>query len=167
MTKYPNIFKAYQNEKYRRYSMWYGFEGIDDGWFDIIDETAAKLEKYLNSKNVRNSQDIFAAQVKEKFGELRFYVNTYDDYIREVTDEAYLKSKTTCMTCGAPGKLRPEHGWVTTLCDTHNNEAIAETIANGGRIRSGKELEFVEASLNGQYELAEKLRESINSERGE
>lgn len=57
-----------------------------------------------------------AAQVKEKFGTLRFYMTTYDDEIENLICKAEVKSGKTCERCGKPGKLR-DSGWWVTLCD--------------------------------------------------
>ncbi len=42
-----------------------------DEWFDVIYELTLKLEKY---NETHPYQPVLAAQVKEKFGELRFYI---------------------------------------------------------------------------------------------
>ena len=58
-----------------------------------------------------------AAQVKEKFGGLRFYMTLYnEDLERDIAEAEKLASKT-CESCGAPGKSR-NGGWIKTLCDT-------------------------------------------------
>lgn len=58
------------------------------------------------------------AQVKEKFGGLRFYVNRSTPALDEAIAKAEAQSYTICEECGAPGKLR-SGGWLRTLCDTH------------------------------------------------
>jgi hypothetical protein len=65
-----------------------------------------------------------AKQVKEKYGELRFYLGgrvTKEMY--DLVDEASIKSQTTCEWCGKPGRLRGEEtgrNWILTLCDHCN-----------------------------------------------
>lgn len=61
---------------------------------------------------------VTAAQVKEKFGTLRFYFDGGDEKIYTMVDLAESFSARTCEVCGSPGKLR-EGGWVTTRCDIH------------------------------------------------
>lgn len=60
------------------------------------------------------------AQVKEKFGGLRFYAGPADDKIvaqlDAMIDAAETASYRTCESCGAPGKQRPG-GWIHTYCD--------------------------------------------------
>lgn len=58
------------------------------------------------------------AQVKEKFGSLRFYLYTVDDVSNAVTTYAEAMSTDTCEDCGCPGKTY-RMGWYRTLCPTH------------------------------------------------
>jgi hypothetical protein len=55
--------------------------------------------------------------VKEKFGELRFYMTGYNDEIDKLIDAAEDLSARTCEICGQPGELR-DIGWLYTWCDT-------------------------------------------------
>lgn len=64
-----------------------------------------------------------AVQVKEKFGQLRLYMNYYVKEIEELITEAEVKSGKTCEDCGTPGELR-EGGWLVTLCDNCNEKRI-------------------------------------------
>jgi RNA polymerase-binding transcription factor DksA len=62
-----------------------------------------------------------AAQVKEKFGGLRFYMTSENDEIRKLISEAEALSYETCEECGKPGEERDTR-WIRTLCDhCHNN----------------------------------------------
>jgi hypothetical protein len=56
-----------------------------------------------------------AAQIKEKFGTLRFYLTSGTDEMWEIVAEAEKKSAFTCEQCGKPGKLRGK-GWLYTAC---------------------------------------------------
>jgi hypothetical protein len=64
---------------------------------------------------------VFATQVKEKYGTLRFYLSHEDEYISGVIAMAEYLSGAICETCGAPGKSR-DSGWTRTLCDEHAKE---------------------------------------------
>jgi hypothetical protein len=61
---------------------------------------------------------VVAAQVKEKFGTLRFYFDGGDDYVRGLVAMAESMSTVTCEECGNPGKQRGGR-WIQTLCDEH------------------------------------------------
>lgn len=63
-------------------------------------------------------------QVKEKFGGLRFYINSGSDEIFKRISEAENLSYKTCETCGQVGELRTDIGWYTTLCDNHHQEVL-------------------------------------------
>jgi len=109
---FPNLFREYGGEP-RQTCMAWGF-ACGDGWFEILKELGEKLEPL----------GVVAAQVKEKFGGLRFYINGIDESIYEEVyqyiHEAESKSYETCEKCGQKGKLRND-GWVKTLCDNCNN----------------------------------------------
>lgn len=61
---------------------------------------------------------IRVAQIKEKFGGLRFYYDGGDDYISGLVTMAESWAGRTCETCGERGKQRGG-GWIRTLCDKH------------------------------------------------
>jgi len=78
---------------------------------EAIDEAKAKLDEETLKVPV-------AAQVKEKFGGLRFYVNGTTDKHHNYISFAESMSYRTCEECGAAGKTYT-NGWHTTLCDIH------------------------------------------------
>lgn len=59
-----------------------------------------------------------AAQVKEKFGGLRFYVDNASPVHNQLINFAEALSYRTCEACGAPGEAYAI-GWVRTLCPAH------------------------------------------------
>lgn len=83
-----------------------------------IDEAKAKLDEETEKVPV-------AAQVKEKFGGLRFYVNGATDKHWSYITFAESMSYRTCEECGAPGKTYTD-GWHMTLCDIHAEMAGRE-----------------------------------------
>lgn len=111
--------------------MAFGFEH-GDGWFDLIDKLSVKIEM-LNNEPACPYYTI-AVQVKEKFGELRFYValkrkngdeptddkrgaeRVWGDIIYDIIDRTEANSARVCEDCGAHGKRRTG-GWIRTLCD--------------------------------------------------
>jgi hypothetical protein len=78
---------------------------------EAIDEAKVKLDEETLKVPV-------AAQVKEKFGGLRFYVNGTTDKHHNYISFAESMSYRTCEECGAVGKTYT-NGWHTTLCDIH------------------------------------------------
>lgn len=65
-------------------------------------------------------EQVVAIQVKEKFGDLRFYYTGGDDLIDGVVRMAESMSGRTCEECGAPG-THSSGGWIRTLCEQHQN----------------------------------------------
>jgi len=61
---------------------------------------------------------VVAAQVKEKFGTLRFYYSGGDNVIDGMVRMAESMSGVTCEECGNSGKSYGG-GWITTLCAEH------------------------------------------------
>lgn len=84
----------------------------NDGWLDIIEELSQSLEALIDSEMC------CALQVKEKFGELRFYMSLESDEMSNLIETARIMSRQTCEMCGKPGKLTGNR-WFITLCDDH------------------------------------------------
>lgn len=80
---------------------------VGDGWGDLLRDLSAKLAP-LGAR---------AAQVKEKFGGLRFYLHSETDEMSALIEVAEKKSYTICEQCGQPGERR-QGGWIRTLCDS-------------------------------------------------
>jgi len=126
--KYPKIFRD-RNRSMQETCMCWGFE-CGDGWYDIIDALCGTIQHHLNWKRGSDkhkgmtdeewdeSHQVVAAQVKEKFGGLRFYIRGGDDFVEGAIALAESLSFRTCEECGAPGSRRGG-GWIRTLCDSH------------------------------------------------
>jgi|ERR1035437_5596684 hypothetical protein len=112
--KYPAIF-ADRNGDMRETAMCWGFE-CDDGWYKIIDKLCQEI--------MWNCGRIIpvATQVKEKYGELCFYINGGSDEVYEAIRKAEKKSLRTCEICGEKGQLRENKGWFKTVCEKHRKE---------------------------------------------
>jgi len=93
--------------------MVFGFE-TGRGWYPLIYELLNKLQAIED----RDGIGLEITQIKEKFGGLRVYTNIGTDEIWNLIEEYGEKSFTICEICGKPGKLRNNHGWYTTLCDS-------------------------------------------------
>lgn len=80
----------------------------------MVDEQRTKVDAARESVPV-------AAQVKEKFGGLRFYVHGASPEQRAQIDLVEELSYRACETCGNPGQAY-SIGWVGTLCPAHADE---------------------------------------------
>lgn len=85
------------------------------------DVTAAEVEEKRLAMEEACQQIPVAAQVKEKFGGLRFYVQAATEKHYNYITFAESMSYRTCEVCGAPGK-RYTDGWHQTLCEAHAAE---------------------------------------------
>jgi hypothetical protein len=115
--KFPKLYKILHIGKNEEDPFWgiqvWGFE-CNDGWYDIIYHLSEKIEPLIEKDE--DSDSIYVVQVKEKFGGLRFYMNTLTNEIDKLIHEAMEESFITCEDCGKPGTLRTK-GWNMTLCD--------------------------------------------------
>ena len=108
--RYPILYQGHEWPLTQNL-MAFGFE-CGDGWFKIIDQLSADIT-LLDEKNGTTT---IAVQVKEKYGGLRFYVESGSDAVYDLIDAAEEESLKTCEMCGEPGELRGV-GWVSTMCD--------------------------------------------------
>ena len=88
-----------------------------DGWFDLIYKLCNDIQKELDKpQNIETKNNFCFAQVKEKFGLLRIYVNYSNEKINKLISIAENKSNKICMNCGKKGSLDKRFHWLITLC---------------------------------------------------
>jgi len=108
LDNFPSLYRGYY-KPFRETSMCWGFE-CGDGWFGLVRDLSARLEPC----------GVFAVQVKEKYGSLRFYTEPVPvevaDEVDRLIDEAEAKSEVICELCGEPGKLN-DGGWLKVRCE--------------------------------------------------
>ena len=97
-----------------------GFQ-CGDGWYDLIRELSEKIDYEKTMQFGEESRELYAMQVKEKYGTLRFYMNVAIPEVNDLIWEYEAKSAVTCERCGKPGKIR-DTSWIQTLCDEHNRQ---------------------------------------------
>jgi hypothetical protein len=88
---------------------------------DYAETRADDIMDYEQDPTVDRVDWIRVAQIKEKFGGLRFYYDGGDDHISGMVTMAEVWAGRTCETCGNVGKQRGG-GWIRTLCDQHEAE---------------------------------------------
>lgn len=93
-----------------------GYPGVGEGWLDIIDELCIQLQKLTDDGGL---SQVRAAQIKEKFGGLRFYVDgaSHEHYL--LIEKAENKAEVTCETCGKPGAIGGKY-WLKAACEEHS-----------------------------------------------
>lgn len=89
----------------------------DPGWDELIFDLCEKLD-FIKFSGI-------VMQIKEKFGGLRFYVQSATPQDYELIRAAEEKSYKTCEVCGGPG-TPTDKGWIKTVCDTHAKEKLIQ-----------------------------------------
>lgn len=138
VTEESNMKKEIQDEFYKKYphlfhekdmsipcqarGLWVG-----DGWEKILDDLCKQLTLIYKATGIQTT----FVQIKEKFGTLRAYHDTFpNDKFSEEDNELWrniidsivgsteYKSSYTCEVCGQYGTIR-KGGWLKTLCGKH------------------------------------------------
>ena len=113
LEKYPNLYRQYYLSM-RETCMCWGFECME-GWLNLIDELSKKITEL--------DPNVQAAQVKEKFGGLRFYIDGGSDEVHKLIEEAEEESYKICEKCGTKENVsQTKTGWIKTLCDKCKEE---------------------------------------------
>ncbi len=86
-----------------------------DGWFDLLDVLCERLQDWTDHNG---APQIVAHQVKEKFGELRFYPRDASQEQRGMIWMAEAMSSRICERCGRPG-TQLVAGALMTRCPDH------------------------------------------------
>lgn len=115
-SKYPKIFMD-RHADMQTTAMCWGFE-CGDGWFALLDALCSRLQWDADNNNL---PQIVAAQVKEKYGGLRFYTESSTDYQDGCIGMAEQMSEYICDVCGNPGKVGGV-SWLAARCPEHTKE---------------------------------------------
>ena len=95
------------------------------GWYEIIRAVSNKIDRILEKdaemyKAIEGEEnqysEMYAVQIKEKYGTLRYYMSCETDEISELIRETEALSSQTCEQCGKIGKMRSKH-WYEVKCD--------------------------------------------------
>lgn len=109
---FPNLYRDRYGSPKETCMVW-GFPG--DGWEQLIRRASEKLEALILKLPKDKRHLLKAAQVKEKFGSLRYYMSVSNEEINTIIREAIDESIMTCETCGAQGKIVGEP-WRYATC---------------------------------------------------
>ena len=85
---------------------------------EMLKELEAWRDNHESAMNEAIKQMPKIAQIKEKFGTLRIYVDNFSEKYSTVIDYAEQMSEVTCEECGNAGKTY-EMDWFKTLCKEH------------------------------------------------
>lgn len=97
-------------------------DDMPEGWRKAFGEKFCdELYELVKKADLLNKFRI--VQIKEKFGALRVYSNTYTDDILDLFNRYELLSETICIECGKPA-TKITLGWISPYCD----DCIPKTI---------------------------------------
>jgi len=107
---FPELYKGVYKSP-RESCMAFGFE-CGDGWFELLYNLSEQIQL------AEGGTKVVASQVKEKFGTLRFYIDSGSDEVYSIIDSAEEQSAHICDVCGHDGTLGGD-GWMRTRCEEH------------------------------------------------
>jgi len=91
------------------YTREYSKKCVAAGWHGLVDELFDLVEK----------EKFEVAQVKEKYGSIRIYVNGANEDVYKMIDDLERRSSTICEVCGKSGERVSRGGWIKTRCKDH------------------------------------------------
>lgn len=130
--RFGHTFPKYTHEYYKDKEMtqelnkddfdiipWEPFElfGLEcgKGWHELLKPIFDYIEEYNKDKTEEDRMEI--CQIKEKFGELRVYLNFYNEEVQKLIDAAEDEANNTCELCGSKENVGLAYeGWLTTEC---------------------------------------------------
>jgi hypothetical protein len=142
--QYDEFVKQLEAKYPLMFSRPYGGVAVESGWWPIIESLCANIQSHIDWRNRQREEllkdnpyghkipdhveQVVVAQIKEKFGGLRFYYDGGDEQIFGMVRMAEAWADHSCEQCGKPGK-RHSGGWLKTLCDEHEAERQARMAA--------------------------------------
>lgn len=107
----------------------YGGFAVGQGWHRIIKSLCGQIQHHIDWKNEQFEKykrgepvaQVTVAQIKEKFGGLRFYYDGGDSTIDGMVRMAESWAANTCEECGVPS-TKHTSGWIKNVCDKHYDE---------------------------------------------
>ena len=129
--RYPWIITTenlnWNEGKYRNTIM----DDIPSGWRKAFGlQLIADIDQYLKKHNIK---DYVVYQVKEKWGELRWYDNCCStEMYRDIIHKYELQSRNLCIHCGKVA-TRFTKGWITPVCDKCTKKYKLNTTLKGAK----------------------------------
>lgn len=105
---YPEIF---ENIPSNRPLHLFGYE-CGDGWYELLKDLITEIKKLSEKENFIPK----VVQVKEKYGALRFMLESYTDALSDLIYDAEGRSESVCENCGNAGKITNIGGWYQCRC---------------------------------------------------
>jgi hypothetical protein len=119
--KYPKIFLSGEVDPRYPFPM-FGIE-CGSGWYPLIsilcNSIQSSIDQELKYYPEKETHQVHAVQVKEKFGGLRFYVDSATDDQNAWISFAEDLSYHICEDCGILSEtplLKSDYGWYSSIC---------------------------------------------------
>jgi len=117
---HPRAFRPPSNDEIAPLDSW-GIE-CGDGWLSLITQAAALIEADIDQiHDIREWPRV--AQIKEKLGELRIYMNNANPALVTQVLAVASQSSALCEQCGQPGTLHRTEYWHTSCKECEANRA--------------------------------------------
>lgn len=110
-------------EKYPKLLKGVSYIECGDGWYNLLDNLCKVISHHIKKLPEEIVDEIYAVQIKEKFGTLRFYMNQETPFISGAIDLADSMSSSICEECGLPGRSTNK-GWIKVLCEEHEKKGM-------------------------------------------
>jgi hypothetical protein len=121
--KYDAFAKQMEERFPKMFADPYGGFCCGEGWWPILEALCGQIQHHIDWKNKTSEvvPQVTVAQIKEKFGGLRFYYDGGDDEINGMVRMAESWAARSCETCGNRA-TKQTTGWIKNLCDEHFEE---------------------------------------------
>jgi hypothetical protein len=111
---FPKMFK-HRKDKMQSCMFW-GVE-TGSGWYNLIWDTVKYINNYSKWNKHIVPKDIEIVQIKNKFAQLRIYIERETNEISGMCSIVEELSSHICEECGERGEIDTSKGWYMTLCD--------------------------------------------------
>ncbi|MCU7958478.1 MAG: hypothetical protein KZQ58_00415 [gamma proteobacterium symbiont of Bathyaustriella thionipta] len=92
---FPDLYEQLKEDDYY-------FFTCHDGWFDLL----WRISEYVTKAAEKQGLEPRVVQIKEKFGELRFYMVGSNRELHQSVQKLCDESQHICERCGQPGSFR-------------------------------------------------------------
>lgn len=120
--KYPFLLPTYWNRDSMQYKVdedynykYTELDAMPDGWRKAFGEMMCE-EIYNALVECGGLDDYRIEQIKEKFGQLRWYGYPSYKEVEEIIDKYSVLSENICIICGKPDVPLTNNGWLSPFC---------------------------------------------------
>lgn len=115
--RFPNLYRDMYGDRGTT-CLSFGLE-CGNGWHQLIWNLSEKIEEVLLTLPESERINFKVAQVKEKFGGGRFYIDGINEKISSLIREFEVNTFKTCEECGETGIKRVKGMWIYVSCENH------------------------------------------------